>query len=658
MKKNLLLAIGIGFCFSSFAQTQLVPKKQDRTNSKLNKQDAVNFSVIGLQKPYVNSNAGNSNRSANKTSFTGSRNAYGLIVTESNCLTANQQLNTVLFTHRISSFFNLPNDNNGYIQNTFSTNFGTSWDSIIQTSDPINLCRYPSGAIFNPSGNTDLNNAFATISGPITSGSGWIGNYFSSAKFDSTNITPIFSIDGAAGVTNQGFARIGATATDLKTIVTGGLYTDPNGATALAQEYRGASINYATPNGSGGFNWTIDSIKPTFAVGPDGTNETFTITQTAWNKAGNIGYIVFSGVEASITDSSALGFAPIVYKTTDGGTTWNLLPSFNFSNLPAIAPTLDPTWISQDDDFTGPGKAWFSQDKGFDCAVDENGNLHIFCTVVSGFTNHPDSLGYTFTPNVAAPTKTFYMFDTYTTGATWDATLVDSLNTDNADDYSPFVDETGVPFAIDARMQMSRSDDGSKLFYFWLDSDPDINEQVENSKPNIFGKGYDVTNQKWTNTKKFTDDEQNYFMYVSNIALQNGTLYKIPGTVSLPVDWPNDVTLTNPMRHFFVNGLEFDQTDFVNVKNIGKAEGFDVSGNNPNPFDQQTSFNVSLTETAHVTVDVINTLGTTVANFDKGNLIAGSHKIVIDGTDLASGLYFYTVKAGNKSVTRKMMVKK
>jgi hypothetical protein len=147
-------------------------------------------------------------------------------------------------------------------------------------------------------------------------------------------------------------------------------------------------------------------------------------------------------------------------------------------------------------------------------------------------------------------------------------------------------------------------------------------------------------------------------MYISNIALQNGTLYKIPGTVSLPLDWPNAVDITLPIRHFFVNGLEFDQTDFVNVKNIGKAEGFDVSGNNPNPFDQQTSFNVSLTETAHVTVDVINTLGTTVANFDKGNLIAGSHKIVIDGTDLASGLYFYTVKAGNKSVTRKMMVKK
>lgn len=250
------------------------------------------------------------------------------------------------------------------------------------------------------------------------------------------------------------------------------------------------------------------------------------------------------------------------------------------------------------------------------------------------------------------------MFDTYTTGSTWDATLVDSLNTDNALDFSPFTDDTNAPFEIDARLQMSRSDDGSKLFFFWLDSNADINEQIENSKPNIFGKGYDVTNQKWTLTKQFTDDNQNYFMYISNIALQTGTNYKIPATVSLPVAWPTDVNIINPMRHYFVNGLEFDQADFVNVKNIAKADGFEVSSNMPNPFNQQTSFNISLTETSHVTIDVINALGTSVATLDKGNLVAGSHKIMLDATDLASGLYFYTVKAGNNSVTKKMMVKK
>lgn len=650
MKKKLLLGLGVGFCFSAFAQTQMVPYKPDVTNLKQNHSDAFNFATVGQQHPVLNYNPGAANRAVTKTPFTASNNAYGLIVTESNCLTANQQLNAVMFTHRLNNDVSNPNENNGFIRTTFSTDFGATWDSITVTNNLINLCRYPSGAIFNPSGNTDINNAFATVAGSLTPGAGWEGNYFASTKFDSTNINASYVLNGDAGVTKQGFARIGYTATDIKTIVTGGLYADDNGTTAETQLYRGATLNYATPGTANDFVWTIDSIKPNFLIASGGAGESYTITQTAWNKAGDIGYVIFNGVEATATGSAA-GYAPIVYKTTDAGTTWNVLPLFDFSTLPAISATLSNTTNAE------APKAWFSQGKGFDAAVDENGELHIFCNVASGYSNHPDSLGYTYSPALTSQVKTFYMFDTYTTGSTWGSTLVDSLNTDDALDFSPFTDEAGAQFQIDARMQMSRSDDGSKLFFFWLDSTPDLNEQVENGKPNIFGKGYDVTNQKWTYTKKFTDDDQNYFMYISNIALQSGTNYKIAGTVSLPAAWPNDGNLINPMTHYFVSGLEFDQADFVGVKSISKSNGFEVTTNVPNPFDAQTSFNVSLTESSNVTVDIVNMLGAKVASFNKGNFAAGTHRVVIDGTDLTSGLYFYTVNAGGQSVTRKMIKK-
>lgn len=651
MKKKLLLLLSVGFCFSAFAQSNMVPKQEDRTNSRFNKQDGLNFNFLGQQKPHFNPNAGNSNRAVTKTGFTGSRNAYGLIVTESNCLTANQQLNAVLFTHRISNEFVLPGDNSGFIQSTFSTNFGSSWDSIIQTNHSTYLCRYPSGSFFNPAGNTNINNAYATAVGPITEGSGWLGNFFSYAKLDSTQITPVYAMNADSGVVNQGFARIGTTGTDAMTVVTGGLYLDANGTTAAAQGYRGATLNYSRPDSAGVLVWSIDSIVPSFNQDATGTNRTYTVTNTAWNKAGNIGYVVFNGISSAASGSSA-GYVPTVFKTTDGGATWGQLPLFDFSTLPAISATLTNT--------TGGGapKAWFSMDKGYDVAVDENGNLHVFSTVVSGYSNNPDSLDYTYSYNVTSPVKTFYMFDTYTTASGWDAVLVDSLNTDNAKDFSPFTDDTGAQFEIDARLQMSRSDDGSKLFFFWLDSAADPNEQVENGKPNIFGKGYDVTNQKWTYTKQFTFDDQNYFLYISDITLQSGTNYKIPATVSLPVAWPNDGNLINPMRHYFVSGLEFDQADFVSVKNLNKDNGFEVTNNVPNPFSQQTTFSINLTENAPVTVSIVNMLGTTVATYDKGNMTSGSHTITIDATNLASGLYFYNVKAGNNSITQKMVVKK
>jgi hypothetical protein len=655
--KVVLLITTILFRINTNAQT--IPKKQDVIGLKRNHIDNFNFYTLAKQKPKSNFDQEGANRSVTKTSFTGSRNAYGLIVTESNCLTANQQLNAVMFTHRISSFFTLPNDNSGYVQNTFSTNLGTTWDSIIQTSDPVNLCRYPSGAIFNPIGNTSINNAFATVSGPITSGSGWIGNYFSSAKLDSTNINPSFSIDGSPGIVKQGFARIGATATDSKTIVTGGLYLDPNGTTTATQGYRGAAINYATPAGNNTFNWTIDSIKPNWATDATGEPETYTITQTAWNKAGNIGYVVFNGVEASITISSAKGYAPIVYKTTDGGATWNLLPSFNFSTIPVIAQKLDPTWVSADGASTGPPKAWFTQDKGYDCAVDENGNLHIFCVILSGFTMSNDSLGFTNTYASNALVKTFYMYDTFTTGSGWNSTMVDSLNTDNADDFSPFTDDTGVQFPVDARLQMSRSDDGSKLFFFWLDSDPNINNQVENDQPNIFGKAFDVTTGLWTLTKQFTTDNTNYFMYVSNLTLLSGNTYKVPVTVSLPVDWPNDANLINPMRHYFVNGIEFDQSEFIVTKNFSNSTDdlYKIGNISPNPANNNASFLLNLITSSYVTIDICDAIGTKVVTFNKGQLSKGEHKVDLDVSTLNAGIYFCTVTAGSKSISNKMIVK-
>lgn len=567
----------IAFGFKTKAQ--MIPKKQDVSGIKNNKIDNYNFVTLAQQKPSFNFSQGENDRAVTKTVFTSSRNMYTLIVTESNCLTANQDLNTIMFTHRISNFYNVPNDNSGFVQSTFSNNFGQTWDSMIVVSDGVNLCRYPSGAIFNPTGNTNLGNAFVTVAGPITSGTGWLGNYFASAKLDHTNINSNIALNANVGVANQSFVRIGATATDLKTIVIGGIYSDPNGTSPLLQGYKGASLNYATPNANNTFNWTVDSIKPNFVTNFSGKNEVYTVTQTAWNKAGDIGYVVFDGVDAFISGFPR-SYMPIVYKTTDAGTTWTQLPPFNFSGIPIIADKLLNTTSG------GAPKAWYTHDKGFDVAVDANGQLHVFCTVLSAFSNHPDSLSYTRSYATNAPSKTFYMYDSYTTSnGSWDAVLVDSLNTDNADDFTPFTDENSVPFPVDARLQISRSDDGSKLFFFWLDSEPDINEQIENSKPNIFGKAFDLTTGLWTLTKQFTTDNINYFMYVSNLTLLSGTTYKVPVTVSLPIGWPINVNIIDPAKHYFVNGIEFDQSEFTVTKSHSNSnvDFFEIGTISPNP---------------------------------------------------------------------------
>jgi len=55
-------------------------------------------------------------------------------------------------------------------------------------------------------------------------------------------------------------------------------------------------------------------------------------------------------------------------------------------------------------------------------------------------------------------------------------------------------------------------------------------------------------------------------------------------------------------------------------------------------------------------MEVYTLTGQKVAMNDYGYKTAGSHTITIDGSQLTTGIYFYTISAGDNKVTRKMMV--
>ena len=49
-------------------------------------------------------------------------------------------------------------------------------------------------------------------------------------------------------------------------------------------------------------------------------------------------------------------------------------------------------------------------------------------------------------------------------------------------------------------------------------------------------------------------------------------------------------------------------------------------------------------------------MGQNVFKVNAGVVQPGMNKITIDATELTPGIYFYTVKAGDSSVTKKMIV--
>ena len=81
-----------------------------------------------------------------------------------------------------------------------------------------------------------------------------------------------------------------------------------------------------------------------------------------------------------------------------------------------------------------------------------------------------------------------------------------------------------------------------------------------------------------------------------------------------------------------------------------------VSQNYPNPFTGSSAVYVTLDEPAELGLSVTNLMGQVVYELPVQKYPAGKSEMVIEGGDLTSGVYFYTVKNGQTSVTRKMIV--
>jgi len=85
---------------------------------------------------------------------------------------------------------------------------------------------------------------------------------------------------------------------------------------------------------------------------------------------------------------------------------------------------------------------------------------------------------------------------------------------------------------------------------------------------------------------------------------------------------------------------------------------FSLGQNYPNPFNPITSIPYSLRESAHVTLTLYNVLGQKVATLVDQRQDAGYHRAVFDAAAFSSGIYFYELKAGSFSGTRKMVLLK
>jgi hypothetical protein len=88
------------------------------------------------------------------------------------------------------------------------------------------------------------------------------------------------------------------------------------------------------------------------------------------------------------------------------------------------------------------------------------------------------------------------------------------------------------------------------------------------------------------------------------------------------------------------------------------ARAFQLQQNHPNPFNPLTSIKFTLPKPEKVKIEVYNTLGQKVEILLNHHMKAGNHEVEFKAQNLASGIYFYRIEAGEYQDVKKMILLK
>jgi hypothetical protein len=241
------------------------------------------------------------------------------------------------------------------------------------------------------------------------------------------------------------------------------------------------------------------------------------------------------------------------------------------------------------------------------------------------------------------------MFDTYMDNGTWKATLIDAQ-------YTKDVAGTSPDFDYEARLQCALSDDGNQIFYSWQDSDPD--QVTTNILPDLLITGREISDTIVHTITNLTEGTSYAMAATLNTVAPQ---VKVTGSGDGQTCYSNAVITaigsvdTDPVSYYYLKDAAFSIRP-VSVNNIDKNMA-NVSKVYPNPSNGLTNIDITLEKNSNVSINIVNMMGQEVYAENFGQKTIGKSKLTFNTSDLTSGIYFVTVKAGNSTSTSKMIVK-
>lgn len=103
--------------------------------------------------------------------------------------------------------------------------------------------------------------------------------------------------------------------------------------------------------------------------------------------------------------------------------------------------------------------------------------------------------------------------------------------------------------------------------------------------------------------------------------------------------------------------IEFNKNGIVGVSdNNSVLNDFELQQNYPNPFNPSTTIKYTLQKSSYIELKIFDVNGKFIKILENGFKQAGSYEINFNSLGMASGIYFYSLIAGNFSETKKMIL--
>ncbi len=342
-------------------------------------------------------------------------------------------------------------------------------------------------------------------------------------------------------------------------------------------------------------------------------------------------------------------------KSTDGGDTWT-------KTLIWTCPY--PLWV-----LGTPTDTFYCADGDHALAIDQTGMVHVAFGINRAVADATTSYYFPLVGGVGYWNETRPVFSSglnslnpYGEAGTElvdDYSLIDYPQDLNGNGTWDILGEGGLYYVGACSMPQIVVDDQNRVFVVSADLTEGYNNGTQDYR-HLWARGSNDLGETWGDFYDLTSELIHIFdecVFPSTAVYSDDyfyLLYQLDNEPGLAVRGDLDPYGENKIQ--FMKVLKSDLIT-TKVKENDAIKSYDVSQNSPNPFSTSSVVSVNVRKACNLSLEISNMMGQVVYTKDAGFVGQGLSQITIDGSKLSSGIYFYTVKAGDAAVSKKMMVK-